>query len=68
MAPTSIPKGAMAAAAVVAVAPMLRQVVHWHLAVAEVVVQADSWPWVQGGATVAMAATEPLLMRQGQQP
>lgn len=32
----------MAAAAVVAVAPMLRQVVHWHLAVAEVAAPEDS--------------------------
>ena len=58
----------MVAVVAVAVVPMLRQVVRCLLAVAEVVVPADSWPWVQGGATVAMAATEPLLMRQGQQP
>ena len=59
---------AAAVAVAVAVVPMLRQVVRWHLAVAEVVVPADSRPCMQGGATVAMAATEPLLMRQGQPP
>lgn len=58
----------MAAVVAVAVVPMLRQVVRWHLAVVVEAAPEDSWPWVQGEATVAMAATEPLLMRQGQQP